>query len=78
MREAASRGFWVSSYAPYGYNRVKVQDGAKKRPTLQIVPRPILLRVHRGQQNLLFVGGRPEATSDRRRKTVLPIRWKRA
>ena len=26
MREAASRGFWVSSHAPYGYNRVMVQN----------------------------------------------------
>ena len=34
MREAASRGFWVSSHAPYGYNRVMAQDGAKRRPTL--------------------------------------------
>ena len=33
MREAASRGFWVTSYAPYGYKRVHVQDGPKKRPT---------------------------------------------
>ena len=38
MREAASRGFWVSSHAPYGYNRVKVLDGPKKRPTLEIDP----------------------------------------
>ena len=47
MREAASRGFWVSSYAPYGYNRVKVQDGAKKRPTLHIDPEtaPIVRRI---------------------------------
>ena len=35
MREAASRGFWVSSRTPYGYNRVMVQDGAKERPKLQ-------------------------------------------
>ncbi len=35
MRESASRGFWVSSYAPFGYNRVMVQDGAKKRPTFR-------------------------------------------
>ena len=34
MRESASRGFWVTSYAPFGYNRVMVQDGPKKRPTL--------------------------------------------
>ena len=38
MREAASRGFWVASYAPFGYNRVMVPDGPKKRPTL--VPEP--------------------------------------
>ena len=35
MREAASRGFWVASRTPYGYNRVMVQDGAKKRPKLE-------------------------------------------
>ena len=34
MREAASRGFWVASRTPFGYNRVMVQDGAKKRPKL--------------------------------------------
>ena len=38
MREADSRGFWVTSYAPFGYNRVMVQDGAKKRPTLEPDP----------------------------------------
>ena len=38
MRESASRGFWVSSYAPFGYNRVMVQDGVKKRPTLEPDP----------------------------------------
>ena len=36
MREAASRGFWVTGYAPYGYKRVYVQDGAKKRPKLEL------------------------------------------
>ena len=35
MREAASRGFWVASRVPYGYTKVYVQDGAKKRPTLE-------------------------------------------
>ena len=25
MREASSRGFWISSHAPYGYNRVMAQ-----------------------------------------------------
>ena len=38
MREAASRGFWVASTAPYGYVRVHVQDGPKKRPKLELDP----------------------------------------
>ena len=35
MREAASRGFWVASRVPYGYRKLMVQDGAKKRPSLE-------------------------------------------
>ena len=35
MREATSRGFWVASHVPYGYRKLMVQDGAKKRPTLE-------------------------------------------
>ena len=38
MREAASRGFWMTSFAPYGYKRVHVQDGAKTRPRLELNP----------------------------------------
>ena len=38
MQEAASRGFWVSPYVPYGYKRIRVQDGAKKRPRLELDP----------------------------------------
>ncbi len=38
MREAASRGFFLSSKAPFGYRRIKVLDGAKERPTLQVDP----------------------------------------
>ncbi len=38
MREAASRGFWVAPVAPYGYRKVHVQDGAKKRPVLELDP----------------------------------------
>ena len=34
MREAASRGFFLSSKAPFRYKRVKVNDGSKERPTL--------------------------------------------
>ena len=38
MREAASRGFWMITNAPYGYRRVYVQDGTKKRPRLELNP----------------------------------------
>ena len=38
MREAASRGFWMNSGAPFGYIRVMVQDGPKKRPKLEPDP----------------------------------------
>ena len=47
MRESASRGFWVSSRTPYGYNRVYVPDGAKKRPKLEVDPEtvPVVERI---------------------------------
>ena len=38
MREAASRGFFLGSKAPFGYRRVKVSDGMKERPTLEVDP----------------------------------------
>ncbi len=38
MRESASRGFYVASYAPYGYRKVKVTDGGRERPKLEIEP----------------------------------------
>ena len=38
MREAASRGFFLGSKAPFGYRKVKVSDGAKERPTLEVDP----------------------------------------
>ncbi len=38
MRESASRGFFLGSKAPFGYRRVKVSDGAKERPTLEVDP----------------------------------------
>jgi len=36
MREAASRGFWITGSAPYGYRKIMVQDGAKKRVKLEL------------------------------------------
>ena len=38
MRESASRGFFLGSKAPFGYRRVKVSDGVKERPTLEVDP----------------------------------------
>ena len=38
MREAASRGFFMASIAPYGYRRIKVSDGVKERPMLEADP----------------------------------------
>ena len=38
MRESASRGFFLASRAPFGYRRVKVSDGARERPTLEVDP----------------------------------------
>ena len=38
MREAASRGFFLGSKAPFGYRKIKVSDGAKERPTLEVDP----------------------------------------
>ena len=38
MRESASRGFYVASHTPYGYRRVKVRDGNKERPKLEVNP----------------------------------------
>ncbi len=38
MREAASRGFWMTTYSPYGYRKVMVADGPKKRPKLEPDP----------------------------------------
>ena len=36
MREAASRGFYLSAKPPYGYRKVKVSDGLKERSKLEI------------------------------------------
>ncbi len=36
MRESASRGFYLSSKPPYGYRKIRVQDGVKERTRLEI------------------------------------------
>ena len=38
MRESASRGFYISAQAPYGYRKVKAGDGGKERPKLDVEP----------------------------------------
>ena len=35
---SAARGFFLGSKAPFGYRRVKVNDGVKERPTLEVDP----------------------------------------
>jgi len=35
MRESASRGFYVSAKAPYGYQKIKVNDAGKERFKLE-------------------------------------------
>lgn len=38
MRESVSRGFYLSSRAPYGYRKIRVKDGVKERTKLEIDP----------------------------------------
>ena len=38
LRESASRGFWVALRPPYGYRKVKVHDGPRERPKLELNP----------------------------------------
>jgi len=38
MRESASRGFYISATAPFGYCKIRVKDGVKERPKLDIEP----------------------------------------
>jgi DNA invertase Pin-like site-specific DNA recombinase len=38
MRESTSRGFYLSSQAPFGYRKIKVKDGGKERPKLEVDP----------------------------------------
>jgi len=49
MRESASRGFYVASRTPYGYRRVKVKDGNKERPKLEVDchQAPVVARIFR-------------------------------
>ncbi len=36
LRESASRGFYLHSRPPYGYRKVKVKDGGKERPRVEL------------------------------------------
>jgi site-specific DNA recombinase len=38
MRESASRGFYIGNYTPYGYRKIRVNDGGKERPKLMPDP----------------------------------------
>ena len=52
MREAASRGYFLGSKAPFGYNRIKVSDGVRERPTLEADPvaAPIVQEIFDGSR----------------------------
>ena len=56
MREAASRGFFLGSRAPFGYKRIKVKDGPKERPTLEVDPAtaPVVKEIF--QSSLMGIG----------------------
>ncbi len=41
MRESASRGFYLSAKAPYGFRKIKVQDGNKERTKLEVEPNQV-------------------------------------
>jgi site-specific DNA recombinase len=47
MRESASRGFFLTARPPYGYRKIKVKDGSKERPKLEVDPNtaPIVVRI---------------------------------
>jgi site-specific DNA recombinase len=49
MRESASRGYYPGSPVPYGYHRVKVQDGDTQRSKLEPNPAtaPVVERIFR-------------------------------
>ena len=38
MRKSASRGFYLSAVSPFGYRKIRVQDGSKDRTKLEIEP----------------------------------------
>tara|TARA_B100002003_G_scaffold44823_1_gene40150 strand:- start:508 stop:1707 length:1200 start_codon:yes stop_codon:yes gene_type:complete len=41
MRENASRGFYLSAKAPYGFRKIKIQDGNKERTKLEVEPNQV-------------------------------------
>jgi len=61
MRESASRGFFLTARPPYGYRKIKVKDGSKERPKLEVDPNtaPIVVRIF---QMLLRGSGLTEIT----------------
>ena len=38
MRESVSRGFYLSSKAPYGYRKIRIKDSGKDRTKLEVDP----------------------------------------
>ena len=75
MRESASRGFYVASYTPYGYKKVKVPDGSKERPKLEPDPQRAPI-VHRIFRDVLEGKGLIEITKDLNKEGIAGPRGK--
>ena len=75
MRESASRGFYISAQAPFGYRRVHVKDGSKERPKLEIEPNHARV-VARIYDKLLEGQGLMEVAKDLDREGVAGPRGK--
>ena len=69
MCDAALRGFWMTSRAPYGYRKVMVQDGAKSVPSWSATPPYGWLEL-RGA--FAFRNGRPDGRTSAEYKQPSP------
>jgi len=69
MRESASRGFFLGARPPYGYRKIKLRDGSKERPKLEVDPHtaPTVTRIF---QTLLRGSGLTEIAKSLNREGI--------